>query len=117
MKKPTEIYDVFDIVLVPFPFTETPNTKKRPALVISSNKQFNRHSGASIMAMITSATHSPWPLDTHILDLKHAGLPVRSIIRMKLFTLDHHLILKKLGVLSIRDRATFQENFNLLFNI
>jgi hypothetical protein len=39
------------------------------------------------MAMITSASHAPWPLDVAIADLKSAGLSVPSIVRLKLFAL------------------------------
>lgn len=47
------------------------------------------------MAMITSAKNSDWPLDIEIQDLNRAGLPSPSIIRMKLFTLDEKLIIRK----------------------
>ena len=52
------------------------------------------------MAMITSASHTPWPLDVPIVDLASAGLPAPSIIRFKLFTLDHRLVRGKLGQLA-----------------
>ena len=117
MKKYTEICNAFDIVLVPFPFTEMINNKRRPALVLSSTKQFNDRAGASVMAMITSAVHNPWPLDVEILDLKSAGLPVKSIIRMKLFTLDHRLILKKLGTLGEKDRDNLGQNLKLMVSL
>ncbi|MGZ8237012.1 MAG: hypothetical protein ACXW1Z_15385 [Methylobacter sp.] len=45
------------------------------------------------MTMITSAKHTAWPLDTPIENLTAAGLPVPSIIRLKLLTLDNRLIL------------------------
>jgi hypothetical protein len=50
---------------------------------------FNSRIEHSVMAMITSAKHSARPLDTPIRDLNTAGLPTRSLIRMKPFTLDH----------------------------
>jgi hypothetical protein len=49
------------------------------------------------MAMITSAAHESWPLDCAISDLSAASLPVASVIRWKLLTLDHHLIRGVLG--------------------
>lgn len=101
--KPTKIYNTFEIVVVPFPFIDSPNVKKRPAIILSS-LDFNRESSACVMAMITSALHFSWPGDIMINDLKSAGLPVESIIRMKLFTLDQRLILKKLGTLSRKDQ-------------
>jgi len=66
------------------------------------------------MAMITSVKHSAWPLDTIISDLKSVGLPVASLIRLKLFTLDHRLIIKSLGHLSTQDKILFKQNFSSL---
>ena len=82
----------FDVVIVPFPFTDTANQKRRPALVISDHLVFNATMSRSIMAMITTASHSPWALDINILDLPSAGLTHPSVIRMKLFTLDDVLV-------------------------
>lgn len=115
MKKPTKIYDAFDIVALPFPFSDGPNVKKRPALILSSAPQFNDNVNASVMVMITSKLHSPWPLDVEIADLKAAGLPVKSIIRMKFFTLDHRLILYKLGKLSLLDQQSVASELRNLF--
>jgi len=93
----------FDIVVVPFPFTDKAAAKRRPALVISDAKAFNRPAGHSVMAMITSAGNEPWPLDVPITDLKSAGLPSPSVVRMKLFTLDHRFVLRKAGKLAASD--------------
>jgi mRNA-degrading endonuclease toxin of MazEF toxin-antitoxin module len=110
------IYNRYDIVKVPFPFTDRQSNKNRPALIISSEKSFNSRVGHSVMAMITSAKHSAWPLDTLINDLDSAGLPVASLIRLKLFTLDHRLIIKTLGHLSDQDRIIFNQNINALIS-
>jgi mRNA interferase MazF len=106
---PTKIYDQFDVVKVPFPFTDIRSRKVRPALILSPAKNFNNQVDASIVAMITSfkPDRESWPFDMEIIHLKSAGLPVRSIIRMKLFTLDHRLILKQLGSLAGQDRESF----------
>jgi len=95
----------FSVVTVPFPFTDRAKGKHRPALVLSSDATFNNVIGHSVMAMITSAKNSAWPLDVEIKDLKQAGLPSSSIVRMKLFTIDHRLVLSTLGTLSDSDSA------------
>ena len=107
-------YEAYDIVAVPFPFTDSARKKRRPALVLSSHKTFNAPSGHSVMAMITSAANAPWPLDIAITDLAVAGLPAPSVIRMKLFTLDHRFIIAKLGVLSNHDKKIVQRTLKSL---
>lgn len=111
MNKPTRTYDLYEVVKIPFPFTDVHAAKIRPAIVISSAKQFNAKVGASIMAMITSLKPSRdlWPSDIPIEDLISAGLPAPSMIRLKIFTLDHRLILQRLGHLSEIDRIHLQK--------
>lgn len=96
-------YDRFDVVTVPFPFTDKAQVKRRPALVLSDHISFGRKAGHGVMAMITSAKNPPWPLDVPITDLEAAGLPATSIVRMKLFTLDHRFVLAKRGRLADKD--------------
>lgn len=94
----------FDIIVVPFPFTDQSISKKRPAIVLSQT-QFNQKAEHSICAMITSSKNDPWPNDLEILDLKSCGLPAESKIRMKLFTIDHKIIIRKSGVLDKNEHA------------
>ncbi|MBV8845950.1 MAG: type II toxin-antitoxin system PemK/MazF family toxin [Bryobacterales bacterium] len=90
------ICEAWTIVVVPFPFSDSPHVKFRPAVVLST-RGFNR-CGLTIMAMVTSARHSKMPGDIPIKP-GTAGLSTDCIIRMKLFTLDNRLIRDKLGVL------------------
>ncbi len=105
MNKPIKTYERYEVVKVPFPFTDSKTSKVRPALILSSAKTFNSKVGLSIMIMITSMKESKdlWASDLIIDDLKAAGLPVPSIIRFKLFTLDDRLIIGPLGILAERD--------------
>lgn len=98
-------YKKYDVIVVPFPFSDSPKSKRRPALVLSGLDELDGLTGQSIVAMITSAKNSSWPLDTEIKDLKAAGLPAPSVVRMKLVTLDHRLILRKSGSLAPKDQA------------
>lgn len=117
MKRPIRIYNQFDVVIVPFPFTDRQATKRRPALVLSDAAEFNRALGRSVMAMITTATQAPWPLDVSIGDLATTGLTTNSIIRMKLFTLDHSLVIRKSGVLSLTDQSNVSNILKRLMNL
>lgn len=102
-----EQLDAFDVVVVPFPLTDRDSAKRRPALVLSSKSRFNAEIGHSVLAMITSSKEGrdAWPLDTPITDLAAAGLPAPSVARMKLFTLDHRLILRRAGRLAASDQV------------
>lgn len=95
----------FDVVRIPFPFTDRMAVKNRPALVISDSAAFNAPSGHAVMAMITSLANAPWPCDCPILDIESAGLPAPSKVRLKLFTLDLRLVRGTLGRLSARDES------------
>jgi mRNA interferase MazF len=103
----------FDVVVVPFPFTDSAATKRRPALVLSA-EPFQDRIGHLVLAMITSQENRGWPLDTEITDLKAAALPHASVVRMKLFTLDERFVLKKAGSLGATDRAAVQRSLQRL---
>lgn len=105
----------FDVVVVPFPFTDRTTSKRRPALVLSNEGLFNQKVGHSVLAMITSAKNSDWPLDSEIDDLDAAGLTSASVVRMKLFTLDDQLVIRKAGTLSGKDQAAVSESMRKLF--
>ncbi|MFP7756220.1 type II toxin-antitoxin system PemK/MazF family toxin [Thermodesulfobacteriota bacterium B35] len=108
-------YKKFDVVVVPFPFTDQSTTKRRPALVLSGNDSFHRETENCVLAMITSERNPPWPLDSKIGSLKKSGLSAPSVVRMKLFTLDARLIIRKIGALAAKDQKTVTENLtNLL---
>ncbi len=100
--------DRWDVVLVPFPFSERLGSNRRPALTLSSTA-LNR-SGNTVLTMITTAEHVPWPGDTHLADHSTAGLPQPCLVRLKLFTLDNRLILRRLGRLSKADTTKVVAN-------
>lgn len=109
-------YKPFDVVVVPFPFTDSAQTKRRPALVLSQSTTFGDKIGHSVLAMITSQKNDPWPLDSAIHNSKQSGLTAPSVVRMKLFTLDDRLILRKIGHLSQKDQDQIRQNLTRLFD-
>ena len=104
------ICDRYDVIVVPFPFSDKSITKKRPALVLS-NADFNR-SNHTILTMITTKHHPPWPGDSQIRDYKHVGLNTPCLVRFKLFTLDNRMILRKIGRLSQHDADQIKVNLH-----
>jgi len=72
--------DVWDVVKVPFPYTNRPIRQFRPCLIVA------RSGGAPAPAllwvlMITSAENRGWPGDIVVTDTGDAGLPAPSVIR------------------------------------
>jgi mRNA interferase MazF len=105
--------ELWNVVVVPFPFTDRAADKRRPALVVSQ-REFNG-AGHTVLAMITSAEHAGWPGDTPLKDLDGAGLKAGSLVRLKLFTLDNRLILRRIGGLSKADRRAVRESLEASF--
>lgn len=110
------IYEQFDVVVVPFPFTDSAQTKRRPALVLSQNSNFGNKIGHSVLAMITSKKNASWPLDCEIMSKKQSGLTAPSVVRMKLFTLDNRFIIRKIGHLSGRDEKKVKRSLSQIFD-
>lgn len=100
-------FEPFDVVVVPFPFSDRLAAKRRPALVVSS-ADFNLAHEQTILAMITSAP-GDWASDVAVQDWENASLNHPCKIRLKLFTLDDALILRRLGTLSGRDRENVKD--------
>ncbi|MCY3624877.1 MAG: type II toxin-antitoxin system PemK/MazF family toxin [Candidatus Dadabacteria bacterium] len=92
-----------DIVVVSFPFTDSSVKKRRPALVISS-EEFNENHDQLILAMVTTAKRSSWQSDIKLKDPADANLAVPSVVRLKLFTLEKSMIIRRLGCLSKKDK-------------
>lgn len=106
-----------DIVVVSFPFADSSVKKRRPALVISS-EEFNENHDQLILAMITTAKHSSWQSDTELKDYTDANLTLPSIVRLKLFTLEKSMIIRRLGYLSKKDKNAVNASLKqYMFNL
>ena len=110
-------YKPFEVVVVPFPFTDRKADKRRPALILSDDIKFNKPSGHAVLAMITSQKNPDWHLDTAITSIRRTGLTAPSKVRMKLFTLDSRLIVKKIGTLTNRDKTAVGKALQRLLGI
>jgi mRNA interferase MazF len=96
----------WDVLSVPFPFVEGHASKRRPALVVSTDA-FHRAHRACFAAMITTARHMQdlRPDDIEIADLVGAGLPRPCVIRLaRLATLEWGDQIRRIGALHRRER-------------
>jgi mRNA interferase MazF len=98
----SEGFVAFDVVVLPFPYSDRLAEKRRPGLVISSAAlaRFD----LLWVAMITSADNETWSCDVTIADLARAGLPAPSVVRpVKIACIEPSRVLRRAGRL---DRAT-----------
>jgi mRNA interferase MazF len=94
-----ERYDAYEVVVVPFPYSDRMAEKRRPALVISG-AALDRH-GVLWVAMITSANNEPWSCDVPVSDLERAGLPAPSVVRTaKIACIEPARVLRRAGTLN-----------------
>jgi len=92
------IYKKWDIILVPFPFTDLTTKRKRPALIISPDEYNTKFD--VVIAFITSKLDSEYRIgDYKILEWEKSNLPKPSMIRMKFATVDKSIIVKSIGKL------------------
>ena len=101
-------YKKWEIVIVPFPFTNFTTTKKRPALIISPD-EYNERLDV-LIAFITSNLDSEYCVgDYKISEWQKSNLPKPSMLRMKFATIDQSIIIKKLGRLREKDIDEFRK--------
>jgi mRNA interferase MazF len=73
-------FDRYDIISVPFPYTDRAAIELRPALVVSDPALEGRH-GLLWVLMITAAENRSWQGDVPIAGHRAVGLPIPSIVR------------------------------------
>lgn len=73
-------FEVWDLVKVPFPYTNRPVQQRRPALVVAVPIAPGAPELLWVL-MVTSAANRGWPGDISVSDLTAAGLPAASVVR------------------------------------
>lgn len=107
-------FQPWDVVLVPFPFTESNYTKVRPALIVSTDI-LSTKTGKYFLVMITSALHARAYGDVLISDLRLAGLPAESIVRpSKIATLEEASFVRRIGALAAAERKEVSDRLRKL---
>lgn len=102
-------YEFGDIVLVPFPFTDQSASKKRPAVIISSNAYHLARSDLILMA-VTSQSRPAAPVgEVAVEGWQGAGLIKPSVIKPVITTIERGLVLRRLGRLGEQDRKALRE--------
>jgi mRNA interferase MazF len=95
----------WDVVVVPFPYSERLAEKRRPALVVSSDALASE--GFLWVAMITGAGKQMRAGDVAVVDLHSASLPGPSMVRTsKIATIEPARVLRIVGRLAPRERGS-----------
>ena len=97
-----------DVVLVPFPFSDQSTTKRRPAVVVSSDAYHRERPDLIILAVTSQARPEAALGEAAIARWKEAGLLRPSVLKPVLATIEHGLVLRKLGRLAEEDRAALR---------
>lgn len=97
-------YKRWDVVAVAFPFLEGTDAKRRPALIISTDRLL-KEQGLFWIAMITTAKSGHRRDDIAITDRERAGLPEDCVIRIaRIATIGEAQIARRLGEITTKDR-------------
>jgi mRNA interferase MazF len=102
-------YAFGDVVLVPFPFTDQSTTKRRPAVVVSS-QAYNQERPDLILMAVTSQLRAAAGLgEVAVRDWQAAGLLKPSVIKPVITTAERGLVIRRLGQLTDQDREALRQ--------
>lgn len=96
-------FKTWDIVKVPFPYTDRPVRQHRPALVVAAG-QLEANHGLLWVLMITSAENRRWDSDVVVSNLEAAGLPAPSMVRCAKIATIEARDAERIGTLPAGDR-------------
>lgn len=107
-----------DIVLVPFPFSDLSQSKKRPAVIIS-NKEYNSKNEDIVCCAVTSNLQNcSDSVEIGKSDLESGHLDLKSIVKpAKLFTLKRSAIIRNIARLNIKNTKDIITSLNLRIKI
>jgi mRNA interferase MazF len=87
-----------DIILIPIPFTDLASQKKRPAIVISSDKYNDTSEDIIVVALTSNVKKQDFTIVITSEDLEDGKLKATSMIRVdKIYTLNKSIVLKQFG--------------------
>lgn len=104
-------FECGDVVLVPFPFTDQSASKKRPAVVISSEAYNNERPDLIIMAITSQFKPAPMIGEVVIQHWQAAGLLKPSVIKPVITTIEKLLVIQIMGRLEDEDLRGLRESF------
>ncbi len=107
-------FEFGDIVLVPFPFTDQSQAKKRPAVVISSQAYNSERPDLIIMAVTSQFKPASMIGEVIVQDWQAAGLLKPSAIKPVITTIEKPLVIRTMGRLKDNDRMAVREGLKVI---
>lgn len=101
-------FEFGDIVLVSFPYTDQTASKKRPAVVVSGGAYNRARPDLVLMAVTSRVGREDPPFECAIDGWRKAGLLNPSVVKPVFATVEHGLVLRRLGRLDADDAASLR---------
>jgi mRNA interferase MazF len=98
-----------DVVLVPFPFSGPTGQKDRPAVVLSTDAYHEDWDDVLVLAVTSRPPRTLRRTDCELQGWQLAGLSTPSWVRSHLATVNRQIILRRIGKLTRRDRASVEK--------
>ncbi|MFH1050965.1 MAG: type II toxin-antitoxin system PemK/MazF family toxin [bacterium] len=92
-------YSRNEVILIKYPFSSLTDFKVRPAIIISTEHK----SDNIIIVPLTSKIINIYSDEFILKDWESTGLNVITAVKRGIFTIDSHLIIKRIGFLSNED--------------
>ena len=100
-------FDRFDVVSVPFRYTDRPVRQRRPALVVSA-PAYEQATGL-VWVMITAAENRSWPGDVRLAEARRAGLSIPSVVRPTKIATIEAVQASRIGSIAPAERRAVRE--------
>ena len=108
----TTSYEFGDVVLVPFPFSDQSTTKKRPAVIVSSEAYHRQRPDLIVMAVTSRFRPEQTVGEVLVQQWQSAGLLKPSMLKPLLATIERALVLRIMGKLHPDDRVALHNAIN-----
>jgi mRNA interferase MazF len=93
-----------DVIVVPFPFTDQTTIKRRPAVVISSERYNLERPDLILMAITSQLRPTPTVGEVVVVQWQAAGLLKPSVIKPLITSIEATLVIRQLGALVADDQ-------------
>jgi mRNA interferase MazF len=98
-----------DVIVVPFPFTDQTTIKRRPAVVVSSERYNRERPDLILMAITSQLRPAPTVGEVAVTQWQAAGLLKPSVIKPIITTVENTLVIRQLGALVGDDQQALRE--------